>query len=129
MLKEIKRTDLNKNVPLILKKLTGIGPPVLTDEFSNRVEKYFTKAIEVGEKQMKSTRTNRNYYPYYIYKIIDAIVPESNYEIKRVLYYIYLQSSSTIIQADHDWRVITSHLDDIEFKVTDRSQYLKFAPH
>jgi DNA-directed RNA polymerase subunit M/transcription elongation factor TFIIS len=129
MLKEIERTELNKNVPLILKKLTGIGPPMLSDEFGACVEKYFTKIIEIAEKQMKSTRRNRSYYPFYIYKIIDAIVPESNYEIRRVLYYIYVQSNSTIIQADREWRTITSYLDDIEFKVTDRFQYLKYAPH
>jgi hypothetical protein len=129
MLKELKRTDLNKDVPLILKKLTGIGPPLLGDEFSSKVEKLFTKAIEIGEKQMKPSRTNRNYYPYYIYKIIDAITPEADFETRRVLYYIYLQSSSTISQADNDWKIITRHLEEIEFKVTDRTQYLKYAPH
>ena len=128
MLKELKRSDLNKNVPLILKKLTGIGPPIVTDEFSNKVEKLFTRAIEIGEKLMQPSRTNRNYYPYYIYKILDAVIPESNHEYRRILYYIYLQSSTTIIQADKNWKHITEQMSEFEYKITDRSQHLIYAP-
>lgn len=128
MLKEIKRTDLNKNVPLILKKLTGIGPPIVPDTLSRRVEELFSRVIEIGERKMSPDRTNKNYYPYYIYKIIDAIIPNSNYEIRRILYYIYLQSPATIIQDDQIFKAITEEMTEIPFKLTDRFYALKYAP-
>lgn len=129
MLKELKRTDLNKNVPLILKKLTGAGPPVISDEFSRKVEQYFTKAIEIGEQQMKPNRTNRSYYPYYIYKIIEAITKDSDYQIRKILYYIYLQAQNTIIQSDQDWKIICESLDGITYKDTNRSLADRYAPN
>jgi hypothetical protein len=129
MLKEIKRTDLNKNVPLILKKLTGIGPPTISEQLSNKVEALFTRAIEIGERKMGPDRTNRNYYPYYIYKIIEAIVPESNYEIRRILYYIYLQSDDTIIKGDEVFKAITEELTEIKFKLTNRRYALRYTPN
>jgi hypothetical protein len=80
MLREVRRTDLNKNVPLILKKLTGIGPPHLSEAVAVRTENLFTKAIEASdalEMNQRSddrfgvldcssesvNRVNRNYYP------------------------------------------------------------------
>ena len=77
---------------------------------------------------MQPSRTNRNYYPYYIYKILDAVIPESNHEYRRILYYIYLQSSTTIIQADKNWKHITEQMSEFEYKITDRSQHLIYAP-
>ncbi len=128
MLKEIKKTKYNRNVPLIMKKLTGIGPPNVSDELSQRVEKLFTKAIEIGEQKSRDGRINRNYYPYYIYKIIDAIVPESEFETRRILYYIYLQSDSTVVNDDKDWEEICKSLPEIKFSVTDKTKYLRYRP-
>jgi len=128
MLRELDRTDLNKNVPLFLKKLTGVGPPQLSDSLAVRVENIFTKAIEIGERVRGPDRVNRNYYPFYILKILDHIIPEDDYENRRILYYIYVQSKETVESDDADWEPICAELSEISYKPTDRSLGLKYRP-
>jgi hypothetical protein len=127
MLREIGRSDLNKNVPLLLQKLTGVGPPQISDEITAKVENLFTKAIEICENVRKTNRTNRNYYPYYIYKILDAIL-DKNDERRKIFYYIYIQSKETVESDDADWEQICKILDEIEYVPTDRNMYLKYRP-
>lgn len=127
ILREIERTDLNKNVPLILKKLTGIGPPNIPDRITMKVESLFTRAIEIGEKIKHSKRINRNYYPYYIYRIIEAITEESDIELRRTLYYIYIQSKETVESDDIDWEKICDELKEIKYKPTDRTLGLQYT--
>lgn len=128
MLREEGRTDLNKNVPLILKKLTGVGPPSPPDSIAVRVENIFTKAIEIGERVRRNGRVNRNYYPFYIFKIVDRIIPEADVENRRILYYIYVQSKETVEADDAEWEQICLELPEIEYVPTDRSLGLKYAP-
>jgi hypothetical protein len=128
MLQELEKTNFNKNVPLIMKRLTGIGPPQLPDELSIRVENLFTKAIEIEELIRPSSRTNRNYYSYYIYKILDYLIPESAYEMRRVLYYIYMQSKETVETDDIEWAKICAELKEIPYKPTDRNLAQKYKP-
>jgi len=127
MLREIGRSDLNKNVPLLLQKLTGVGPPQISDEITAKVENLFTKAIEICENVRKTNRTNKNYYPYYIYKILDAIL-DKNDERRRIFYYIYIQSKETVESDDADWEQICKILDEIEYVPTNRNMYLKYRP-
>lgn len=130
MLREIGRTNLNKNVPLVLKKLTGVGPPSPPDSLGLKVEKLFSKAIEIGERLRSADRTNRNYYPFYIGKILDCILPEND-ENRRILYYIYLQSDDTVRKDDDEWEAICDEMDDgdgITYKPTDKALGLKYRP-
>lgn len=126
ILREIEKTDLNKNVPLILKKITGIGPPYIPNHITIKVENLFTKAIEIGERIKHNKRINRNYYPYYIYRIIEAITTEKDTEIRRILYYIYIQSKETVESDDIDWENICKELKEISYKPTDRTLGLKY---
>ena len=128
MLREAGRTDLNKNVPLVLKKLTGVGPPQIADAMAVRVENLFTKAIEIGERVRRPGRVNRNYYPYYIYKILDQLLAEDDFENRRVLYYIYVQSKETVEADDADWEQICIELAEIAYVPTDRTKALKYRP-
>lgn len=128
MLREVGRTDLNKNVPLVLKKLTGVGPPQTADATAVRVENLFTKAIEIGERVRRSGRVNRNYYPYYIYKILDQLLPDDDFENRRLLYYIYIQSQETVEADDADWEQICGELAELAYVPTDRSKALKYHP-
>lgn len=136
ILKEIGRTDLNKNVPLLLRRLTGIGPPQLPESVCQRVEKLFSKAIEVGERTRMAGRTNRNYYPYYIYKILDAVLPCATpgpegaeaREHRRVLYYIYMQGQDTLDKNDREWKHVCSELPEIEWVSTNRAAAQKYRP-
>lgn len=137
MLREIRRTDLNKNVPLILKKLTGIGPPQITEAVAVRAENLFTKAIEASnmlDTQMTgdahTTRVNRNYYPYYISRILDAILPADDYESRRVFYYIYVQGDDTVDADDDNWELICRDLgeEEIKYKPADRALGQLYGP-
>jgi hypothetical protein len=136
MLKEVNRTDLNKNVPLIMRKLTGVGPPQLPDAVYQKVEKIFSTAIEIGERIRPPERANRTYYPYYIYKILDAILPEPKNgatkstarEHRRVLYYIYLQGDDTLKKNDQEWEKICEELPRIDWAPTDRGKAQKYRP-
>jgi hypothetical protein len=127
ILRELEKTELNKNIPLILKKLTGLGPPNIPDSITIKVENLFIRAIEIGERLKSDKRINRNYYPYYIYRIIEAITDESDTEIRRVLYYIYIQSKETLEADDLDWEKICSELKEIKYKPTDRTLGLKYC--
>lgn len=128
MLRELKRSELNKNISLILKKITGIGPPSISEDVEIRVENLFNKVIETCENIKRGSRTNRNYYPYYIYKIIDSIIPEEEFEIRRILYYIYIQSKETVEDDDLDWEQICKMIPELTYKPTDRMQYLIYMP-
>lgn len=131
MLKEEGRTDLNKNAPLILRRLTGVGPPQLPESICQRAEKIFSKAIEIGERVRPEGRTNRNYYPYYIYKILDAILPDEGPEARdqrRVLYYIYMQGQDTLDKNDQEWEEICEELPEIEWAPTSRAAAQKYRP-
>jgi hypothetical protein len=128
MLKEAGRTDLNKNVPLIMRRLTGVGPPSLVESACQRVEKLFSKAIEIGERVRPAGRTNRNYYPYYIYKILDAILEEEDLENRRVLYYIYMQGQDTLDKNDREWEEICMELPEIVWASTSRAKAQKYCP-
>lgn len=122
MLKVLGKTELNKNVPLILKKITGVGPPPLSESLCQRVEKLFSKAIEIGERVRPLGRTNRSYYPFYIYKILDALLSPDDYDNRRALYYIYMQGKETLDKNDSEWWAICAELPEIAWVATDRSQ-------
>jgi hypothetical protein len=125
----VSRPDLNKNVSLIMKKLTGIGPPAIPDALAARAENLFTKIIEVGERIRSSDRVNRNYYPYYIYKILDHELPENDLEHRAILYYIYVQSKETVESDDIEFEIICGELEgEIAYAPTDRSKALRYRP-
>jgi hypothetical protein len=126
MLKELGRTDLNKNVPLILKKLTGVGPPQLPESLRLRGEMIFSKAIEIRGRICQNGRVNRNYYPFYIYKIFDAILSKTDNENRRILYYIHLQGTETLFNNDSEWEEICEELPEIDWKPTDRTQVKRY---
>ncbi|MDE2102597.1 MAG: hypothetical protein KGL39_35445 [Patescibacteria group bacterium] len=123
MLQEIKRTDLNKNASLILRLLTGVGPPIPSEELTHKVEKRFTKAVEIGERNARADRVNRSYYPYTIFKLLHAMLPADDKEARRVFRYIYLQSDETLRNDDLEWQTTCQDPDmaDIPYVPTDRT--------
>jgi hypothetical protein len=128
MLREINRTDLNKNTSLILKKLTGIGPPQPSDELAARTENIFTKTIEAGERLRRADRVNRNYYPFNIMKILEELIPADDYESRRIFYYIYIQSKETVEADDADWELICRDVPELTYRPTDRRLGQKYPP-
>jgi hypothetical protein len=119
MLNHFSLAILNKNAPLILKKLTGISPPQPSDELLHKIEYLFGLVIDVGGQVKREDQINRSFYPYYIYKIIDSIVSPSD-PFYPILKYIYLQSDETLLRNDEDWSNICPHVPELVDKPTRR---------
>lgn len=109
MLRSMNRADLYKNAPLILKRLTGIGPPSIPPLLQNRVVMLFAAVIQTRERVCRGA-PNRKYYPFYLYKIFDWILDEKDEESRRVLDYIHIQGSETVQVNDKEWRTICENL-------------------
>ena len=125
MLQEIERSDLNRNIALLLKKLTGIGPPHVSEDQSARIGNLFAKAIEAGERVQRHGRVNRTYYPFFIYKIIQS---ENDPALMRLLYYIYVQGQDTIEADDLHWEQICKQVPELTYYPTIRGEAQKYAP-
>lgn len=114
MLQELGRTKLNSNTSLILKKLTGRGPPRLSEAVIARSEKIFNDANMVRrEFLLGRDRMSRHYYPDYIRRILDHVLPAEDRESRRVLAYIHVQGDETTANNDREWRVICQYLEPI----------------
>ncbi len=121
LLKKAKKTSLNKNTTQILRRLTGVGPPDISQELAGRVGKLFSTVNKISE-ELWATK-NRHYYPYYIYKLLEASdLPK---ETERVLFYIHLQGQPTLNKHDRCWREICARLDGVEWKPTNRVRSMK----
>ncbi len=123
-LKKIGRTDLNKNTSLILKELTGIAPVEPSVSIKEQCSDLFTKVIEV-DAQLKeiSQKSNRNYYPYTIMKILDNLILKTDVETRKLFYYIYIQSDETVSENDSDWKLICSKIPELIYTPTDRMKF------
>ena len=104
-------TKYNKNIPRLMKLVTGVGPPAISENTYQLVIHLFTSAMEllndIKQQKYKKGDTDfsdkySSYYSHYIYKILEAKLAKDNPE-RRILYYIYLQSQDTINSHDADW--------------------------
>ena len=121
MLKEIRPTDLNKDSPLIMRRLMGIGPPHLPElicQSFHRSHQNFGPVQPTGQM-------NRRYYPYYIFQILEAILPEDTgpstvemKELQQVLYCIHTQGRATLEKCDREWEKNCFELPEIEWTDT-----------
>jgi len=110
LLRRVGRTDLNRNVPLIIKKLTGVSPPCLNEAKRLKGEMMFAQVIHIrNELAGAHKKVNRNYYPYYLYKIYDLILEREDPD-RFMLWFIHLQSSETLTNNDREWKLICDRL-------------------
>lgn len=116
MLRILGHSELNRNASLLLMKLTGKGPPLLPEDKRLKGETMFSQAIQT-RSNLEISRTNRNYYPYYIFKIYDLIL-EADDPNRLLLWYIHLQGAETLRNNDQEWRLICERLD-WEWRPTD----------
>jgi hypothetical protein len=102
-LKKIKRTKYNKHSPLILKRITGTGPPEISDELLTRCRMLFFEIFRYQQRLYPGN--NSPQYPYIIYKIFDAILSEEN--DRRILRYIHLP---TLVKRDKELNKFISQI-------------------
>lgn len=127
LLHTIDRANLYQNASLILKKLTGLEPPSLSEALRVKGGMMFTEVIQVLES-VESISGNRKYYPYYIYKIYDLLLEEDD-PTRFMLWFIHLQGPETLSDNDKEWRIICDELG-WEWRPTNTAKtigYLKFA--
>ena len=117
--KQKRLTYLNDNIPSIRKIITAmhgntILPPQLTLEeeelllnIYSRIMTLFDKIIDEPaiKSNFKKKRTNKFYYPYFIYKILEIIL-KGDSRLPALLDCIHLQDSDTLVRNDIVWRRI-----------------------
>ena len=97
-LKELGLTEYNDHVPLLVKMFGGQGPPQYDFQETRDIAIKFNKIINLYHK-VNPNGSNRPYYPFFIYKIVEHKFRD-NPEKLRLLDYIHLQSDDTIKKND-----------------------------
>jgi uncharacterized Zn finger protein (UPF0148 family) len=125
-LHQTKLTNYNNHVPLLRKKLTGIAPPQLKDVELQLVRSYFDKVVKLFSELRPATKSNCPYHPYFVYKIVEQIIPMSSDARRRIdlLACIHLQSRETLITNDRLWESICSRIPEFYYVPTDRNDQL-----
>ena len=116
-LKETKLTMYNNNVPLIRRLITNISPDELTDHEMKLIYMYFSRITTIYNKIKEDKNPNCPYHPFFIYKIIEQIIPNKKRR-DSILSCIHLQSRGTLIKHDNIWKVICEHIKEFEYKPT-----------
>ena len=105
VLKKLGHNKHYKHAPLILKRVSGVGPPDIPDNILRHCNFIFSDVMRAYIQCFSSS--NSAGYPYIIYKIFDAILPNS---LRRVMEYIHLQRTNTITKRDKEWDVICDYI-------------------
>ncbi len=112
ILKRLKYSNWNKHIPLIKKIITGIEPATLTDSEETQVINYLFKSITILS-ELKNTIQASSSGPYFIYKIIEQILPDTDDRKIRLLSSIHLQENKTLIKNDKIWEEICLKINEI----------------
>jgi hypothetical protein len=127
VLEEVGLTRLYSNVPLLLKKITGYGPPELPNKVRSFVKYTFSRIIDYNIS-INTTRRNEHYYPYYIMKLLDIAIDPSDRYLRTIFFYIYIQGRETIIKNDREWFVICNKLG-LKYNNTDENLPNLYLPY
>lgn len=98
ILKETKLTRYNDHAALICVNSGGPVPPRLNHADSKKLDIWFHKAMNLYD-QVVEEGSNKTYYPYWFYKGIEHLFAGDQHKL-RLLDYIHLQSSETVIKND-----------------------------
>jgi hypothetical protein len=101
-LKQLRLTQYNNYVPLIKKKITCKEPAQFNERELKSLFMYFSLVIQIFNKIKPPDKSNCPYHPFFIYKIVEQIVPNSKRK-DEILSCIHLQSRETLIENDNIW--------------------------
>lgn len=121
-LQKSNNSRYNEHVPLIRKIITGISPPQLNDLERRKIHIYFDKIITIYSEIKPVNKTNTNYHPYYILKILEQIIKNRNRR-KEIISCIHLQARETLIEHDILWQKICEHIEEFKYIPTNRHEY------
>lgn len=118
MLSNIQRTDLNNHCTQILRRTTGRTPPDVSNERIAHADALFSQVLQ-ARTQIQTKQINRRYYPFYIYKIFENIIPEGDPE-REVLEFIHMQGGDTVAKCDEEWKQICDIVSELTWRPTRR---------
>jgi hypothetical protein len=121
-LQKTRNSRYNEHIPLIRKIMTGISPPQLTELERRKIHIYFDQIISIYSDIKPMNKTNTNYHPYYILKILEQIIKD-RIRRKNMIVCIHLQSRETLIEHDRLWKKVCARIPDFKYRPTDRHEY------
>ncbi|HEU0068843.1 MAG TPA: hypothetical protein VFQ26_06215 [Nitrospiraceae bacterium] len=100
-LSDLGRTALNNNAAQILRRVTGRGPPLISDQIIGRLNFLFPRIIQI--KSTTKMRKNKSYYPFIIARLLNILLDDHDYDNRRVFFYIHHQSAETTETNEAEW--------------------------
>lgn len=122
-LKDTGLTELNEHVALIKRLVTGVVPPQLTYAETQDITNSFSKAVKAYNLIRPSNKSNMLFYPFLLWKLIEQHVTDYP-KRKRLLSFIHLQGTQTLIQNDQIWSQICNVTPGFTYRPTDRYEYM-----
>lgn len=105
ILKDLNESNLNKYISSILKQITKKPIPEISEDSYQITYSLFMQVMEARETIKDKNKSNRIYYPFYIYKIFDVVLIGDE---RKILKYIHLHSYDTLCEDDAEWFQICS---------------------
>jgi len=127
-LKQLRRSNLYNFVAAVMHYVSGVPPPAVPQEAIDHAAALFSEVVRVRRDVLKLDG-GVQCYPYIIYKIFESTIPHERSDQRRVLFYIYLQSSQTLVEKDRDWSRVCRHIPALSPNVpTSRHDSARYAP-
>jgi len=115
-LREMNRTDLTKHASAVWSQVIGQPVPKVSSQVLAKGESLFIQVLEARNHIKELHNRNRKYYRYYIFKILDLLIPFEHPD-RRILHFKHLQGSDTVEKNDNEWRLICEKLQ-LEWRST-----------
>lgn len=117
LLRDRRLTVLNSHVTLLLKLVTGVSPPPLSETTRQVLSRYFDLAIAAraeldaaaAEAAGVAVKASRGYYPSYIKRILEAILPPNAPE-RAIFKFIHVQGADTVRRGNAAWAQIAKKI-------------------
>lgn len=121
VLKYLGKTQYNHFCPYIRWQITEVKPEQFTTDEKTEIKSRFITAIDIYMQVKPDTRTNKPHYPYFIFKLVDLLLPNSERKF-RIMDAIHIQERKTIVKNDIYWEKVCHEMKDskIYYKPTDR---------
>ena len=94
---------------VIFKEKTGYTFNIVPDP-GRKIYSLFVRIMEVREGLKTNPKSNRIYYPYYIYKILELVLTDP--EEKKLIKYIHLHKQHTLDNNDDEWALICEKMNN-----------------
>ncbi len=127
-LQRLKFSALYPFIASVMRCVSGVAPPNLSQTTIDRASALFTEVIEVRSSILKLV-SGVNSYTYFIYKIFESIIPPEETDHRRILYYIHLQKPDTLEDHDREWERVCRFIPVLRANTpTSRRNCTRYAP-